>query len=358
MTRSTQPKEEEGTGAFRALIDDVRADVDARLEAWLEPRVTAALAVSADVGAAARIVAEFTRRGGKRVRPALVACAFEGHGGAPRGDCAPAMLAVELLQTYLLIHDDWMDDDDLRRGGPAVHVIFRERMSSRARGDAMAILAGDLAAGYAQEALLSSDLPPLHTARAARAFARMQVEVVTGQIAEFCAVAGEAVPVETIHALKTASYTVTGPLLLGATLAGADDARCAELARFGRPLGIAFQLRDDLLGVFGDPAVTGKPVAKDLAEGKQTLLVAEGRKDPRTADALGRVLGDRAARAEDLAAAAALLEASGARRRVEERVAALCGEARAALDVLAPGITVRARRELAGAITALGESAS
>src|SRR5690606_24818799 len=98
--------------------------------------------------------------------------------------CEPAMVAVELLQAYLLIHDDWMDDDDVRRGGPAVHVVLREKLGSRSLGDAAAVLAGDLASGFAQEALLETELPPAHVLRASRAFTRIQVEVVTGQLAE------------------------------------------------------------------------------------------------------------------------------------------------------------------------------
>ncbi|MBX3204065.1 MAG: polyprenyl synthetase family protein [Labilithrix sp.] len=355
---------------FGALLAATRARIDERLGEWLRPRVAAATQISEEVGTVAAAVQELALRGGKRMRAALVAAAFEawstdahrgpGAGAATWSPCEPAMMAVELLQTYLLIHDDWMDDDDVRRGGPAVHVLLREKLGARALGDAAGILAGDLASGYAQEALLETDLPVERVVRAARAFARIQVEVVTGQLAEMRA-AGRAAgaaglpSVETIHALKTASYTVTGPLLLGAALAGADDARAAELERFGRPLGIAFQLRDDLLGVFGDPSATGKPVWNDIRQGKRTALVAELRGDARASELLGRVFGKPDAAEADLEAVVRAMEDSGARGRVEARVRELSSEARAALDAMAPSMSDRGRAWLGGAVAALGE---
>ena len=147
--------------------------------------------------------------------------------GSDLAVCEPAMTAIELLQTYLLIHDDWMDDDDVRRGGPSVHVQLRGRFGSRPLGDAGAVLAGDLASGYAQDALLETDLPAPRVLAAARVFARIQVEVVQGQLAEMTAARAAAGPVpnvEAIHALKTASYTVRRPLLFGLAPLLVDEA--------------------------------------------------------------------------------------------------------------------------------------
>lgn len=372
---------------FAALLSAVRVRVDERLGRWLEPRVVAAAQISAEVGMAAESLAELALRGGKRIRAALVAAGYEAFAGSggweghPAGEsapprwsvCEPAMIAVELLQAYLLIHDDWMDDDDVRRGGPAVHVVLRDRLGSRALGDSAAVLAGDLASGFAQEALLETALPPDRVLRAARAFARIQTEVVTGQLAEMHGTrsrgrdgstrpddrspASPGPSVETIHALKTASYTVTGPLLLGGSLAGADDARCAQLERFGRPLGIAFQLRDDLLGVFGDPSATGKPVWNDIRQGKRTALVAELRGDAQAESLLARVQGRADAPADEIAALVRRMVDSGARGRVEARVRELSEEARRALAAL-PAISETGREWLEGAVSALGERSS
>jgi geranylgeranyl diphosphate synthase type I len=203
-------------------------------------------------------------------------------------------------------------------------------------------------------------LPADRVLACARAFARIQEDVVTGQLAEMAAaVAKVAAPsVETIHELKTASYTVTGPLALGAHLAGAGESRVAELARYGRPLGIAFQLRDDLLGTFGDTSATGKPVGNDIRQGKRTALVAEMRGDAKAEALLARVLGREDASDADVAEVVRAMESSGAKARVEARVSELLGEARSALSAMALTGATPAHLWLAGAVRALGERSS
>jgi len=349
--------------AFRDLLDEVRQKVDTDLATWLRPRVATANSVSAEVGAAAEQVERLTLRGGKRMRAALVHAGFVACGGGhDPASTMPAMLAVELLQTYLLIHDDWMDDDNVRRGGPSVHVALGERLGGKRLGDAAAVLAGDLACGYAQDALLESTLPAERVLGAARAFARIQEDVVTGQLAEMAAAGthgrGAAPSVETIHELKTASYTVTGPLALGANLAGASASRVAELARYGRPLGIAFQLRDDLLGTFGDTSATGKPVGNDIRQGKRTALVSEMRGDAKAESLLARVLGHDGASDADVAEVVGAMVSTGAKARVEARVAELLGEARGALAAMNLASDSPAKLWLGGAVRALGERAA
>ena len=347
--------------AFATMTREVRARLDDALAAWLRPKVTEAAKVSAEVGAAAEAIERLSVRGGKRVRAALVGAAYVSCGGPSWADVMPAMIAIELLQTYLLIHDDWMDDDAVRRGGPSVHVALRERLGDRMMGDAGAVLAGDLASAFAQEALLETRLAADRVLSAARTFARIQEEVVVGQLSEMRAVTSDsssrpAPTVEEIHARKTASYTVTGPLALGAVLAGADDARAHAFARFGRPLGVAFQLRDDLLGVFGDPSATGKPIWNDIRQGKRTALVAEMRGN-QFEERLARVLGKRDATHAELESVVKAMESTGARARVEARVAELLAEARAALEATdLPNADGKAI--LRGAVAALGERSS
>ena len=343
---------------FARLLEDVRGHVDRSLAVWLEPRVAVASAVSAETGAAAEAVERLAVRGGKRMRAALVAAGYvacvddsSSSDAAAFAAVEGAMLGIELLQVYLLIHDDWMDDDDVRRGGPSVHVHLRERLGSKALGDAAAILAGDLACSYAQVALLESKQSAERVLTAARAFARIQEDVVTGQLAEMSSAAS----VEVIHALKTASYTVTGPLALGAHLAGASEARVAQLARYGRPLGIAFQLRDDLLGAFGDTSATGKPVGNDIRQGKRTALIVEMRGHAANEALLGRVLGRHNAPEAEVAEVVKAMETSGAKARVEARVAELLAEARAALETMGLPPGSRGKQWLGGAVRALGE---
>jgi geranylgeranyl diphosphate synthase type I len=166
-------------------------------------------------------------------------------------------------------------------------------------------------------------------------------------------VLGKAEDVEAMHDLKTGSYTVRGPLLLGAALAGAPHALRAGLERFAAPIGIAFQLRDDLLGTFGDPAETGKPVGNDLVAGKRTALVAEAHRlaSEQELSALVRVLGRADASLAEIRAATGALVSSGARRAVEDRLHALCDEAEAISAEL--GVSAAGRALLVGAVGAL-----
>jgi geranylgeranyl diphosphate synthase type I len=190
---------------------------------------------------------------------------------------------------------------------------------------------------------------------AARALARMQVDVVRGQVIDLRASAADARAVEAMHDLKTASYTVRGPVAVGAALAGASADRVEALARFASPLGVAFQLCDDVLGVFGDPSATGKPAASDLRRGKRTALVVEVERDAEARRLLPRVLGVEDASDDEVDALVRRIVASGAKSRVEQRIDALMQEARAALAsvdlaesgraVLAHAITALARRE-------------
>lgn len=334
---------------FRSFARDVKAHVDGALADWLAPRVAEASSLHAEVGAVARACLDLAVRGGKRLRPALTAAAYEafdGAGGA-RG-IGPALVALELLQAYLLIHDDWMDGDATRRGGPSAHASLGAAFGSAQAGAVAAILAGDLAVAYAQEALLETDVAPAALVAAARELASMQHSVVLGQTLDVRSVSRGSSDVERMHDLKTGSYTVRGPLRLGAALAGADDLARRAIDAFAGPLGIAFQLRDDLLGLFGDPSVTGKPRGSDLRERKKTAVVADLWLD---AEWAARLEG--AARLDDGAVDRLLgdIERTGARERVEARIVTL--EKRALTELAALPVSARGRDLLADAARAL-----
>jgi geranylgeranyl diphosphate synthase type I len=242
---------------------------------------------------------------------------------------AAAGAGLELLHTYFLVHDDWMDGDDERRGAPSVPAVMRTRFPGEHA--ATSVLAGDLASAWAHRALFEVALPAERVIEAARELARAHELVVSGQVLDVCAGARDDAEVERVHALKTASYTVRAPVVMGAKLAGAAASQSGALAAYAEPLGIAFQLRDDLLGVFGDASVTGKPSGGDLRRGKRTSLLIHAQRDARAAQAIGRVLRRADASEGDVAAAVEAIEASGAKARVEERIAALVVQARAAL---------------------------
>jgi geranylgeranyl diphosphate synthase type I len=340
-------------GQFDRFVADVRIRVDALASVWLDARMTEVRAQGLDVEAAAGAVRSLVLRGGKRMRAVLLAAAFEACSGeAATPAVAQVGLAIELLQAYLLIHDDWMDGDDVRRGGPSVPAMMRDRFDAR-RSEFVSVLAGDLASAWSALALLDADVAPALLLQASREFSRMTEDVVKGQILDVADAAHDAHAVEAMHTLKTASYTVRGPVVIGAALAGATQPVVAGLVAFADPLGVAFQLRDDLLGAFGDPRATGKPAGRDIRNGKRTAVVVEAMKDPRAAALLERVLGRPDASDADVAAALEHLAAGGVRARIEERIAARVQNARDALARVA--LAPRGSMLLDRAIDALTE---
>lgn len=319
------PPPEEGAPSFVAtdvapFIAEIRRAVDARLDVLLTRAEQEATEAGAEPRAIVDAMASLVRRGGKRLRPALLAAAYRAcSGNGISAAVVDAGAAWELLQAYFLIHDDWMDGDATRRGGPTAHVVL-------ARGDAhlgasLAVLAGDYACALAHRVLAEIPAPM----EAMALFSRVHQEVVLGQALDLTLVAHDAAAVERMHTLKTGSYTVRGPLGMGAMLAGASPGARAALDRFAAPIGIAFQLRDDLLGVFGTEEETGKPVGSDLRAKKRTALVAE---------AIARATGADRARVEaleDVEWTRDFMERSGARAAIEARVSSLLEEARRAL---------------------------
>lgn len=332
---------------FAEFSGRVKAEVEGRLAVWLGERATEAHRRGPDVFVVADAVRQLTLRGGKRIRPVLLAAAYESFGGEGRSEAVvPAGVALELLQTYLLTHDDWMDRDEVRRGGPSVPAMMRARFGESGMA-AMSVLAGDLAAAWARRALFETELPPERVILAARELARVEEDVVQGQVLDVSGSVRSPSEVEAMHVLKTASYSVRGPLAMGAQLAGASPEEVAGMVAFAEPLGVAFQLRDDLLDVFGDGRLMGKPAGSDLRRGKYSaVLVAAG-----GSDALAGAFGKSAASEEDVRRAIASLETVGARARVERRIDALVRDAHAALERSA--LTTGGRALLTAAVAAL-----
>lgn len=312
---------------FLAFLEGVRAEIDGRLAArWDEklPRLARHGAEVRDTAAAAR---DLTLRGGKRFRAGLLLAAYVGV--APRASREAAFeagIALELLQSYILAQDDWMDHDDTRRGGPSVHAALSASLGDPHLGAASAMLAGDFLWGMAIATLAAMPASAARRLAAIELVCSVHDDVVIGQQIDLL---GRAEDVEAMHALKTGSYTVRGPLLLGATLAGADERVKKALERYAAPMGVAFQLRDDLLGMFGSSAQTGKPEGSDLRAGKKTAIVAEGERllSAEGRRALSAALGRADASDEAVRAATEALEACGATAAVEARLSALCDEA-------------------------------
>ncbi|MFJ8582494.1 polyprenyl synthetase family protein [Micromonospora sp. NPDC093277] len=289
------------------------------------------------------VLHRFVLADGKRLRPLFCYWGWRGFGGPDGGPIVVAAAALELFHAFTLIHDDIIDGSDRRRGQPSMHRIFADLHARSAwRGDPdaygrdAALLCGDLCAAWSAEMFHGCGLEPARIRRGLAVFARMRAEVIAGEYLDVVAAAGDGslASALTVVRMKTARYTVTRPVQIGAALAGADPDTVAALADFGDPLGDAFQLRDDLLGVFGDPAVTGKSNLDDLREGKPTVLLALTREAavPTQAARLRTLVGDPRLDQGGAAEVRAIIEATGARERVERMIRAGVDQARAALD--------------------------
>ncbi len=337
--------------AFGAHLGAVRREVDARLAALFEDTLAELRPHGGDVVKMAEAARDLTLRGGKRFRAGMLVAAYAGV--APRASLEPAYAAavsIELLQSYLLIQDDWMDGDRMRRGGPSAHAQLAAAFGDEHMGACAALLASDLTWGLAVRTLGRARAKPERRLRAMEVFCAVHQDVVCGQQID---TRGRAEDVEAMHALKTGSYTARGPLVIGATLAAASKRVVAALTRYARPLGVAFQLRDDLLGAFASEAETGKREGSDLRAGKRTALLAEALKrlDPQGRAALDRAHGHADATDAAVREATLALEACGARAAVEERLRALCAEAGDLAKALP--VSERARTLFAGAALAL-----
>jgi len=353
VTTAIEEKPVGDAETYKAYARTIKTDVDARLATFLEDRVTWAATFGTDVGHVVDAFRSLAVRGGKRLRPVLLAASYEACGGEGDGRAVTdAGVSLELLQAYLLVHDDWMDGDDTRRGGPSAHALLRERFGSNSEGDSAAILAGDYGAALALEVLAAMPFAAPRLLAAVRELARAQGDVVVGQIVDIRGAAKTRAEVEAMHRLKTASYTVRAPFVMGAALAGASAEVTRDLAAAADPLGIAFQLRDDLLGSFGEPARTGKSARGDLREGKRTALIAELEGDREADRLLPRVLGVADAPQEEVDALLKRMVDSGAKARVEARLTALLDESHARLARLP--LSSVGKSVLLGAVSALG----
>lgn len=274
-----------GTIELPPACADLARRVDRELDRFLAAQAEVMSALDPDVAPLFEELRRVIGSGGKRLRPVFCCLGHLAAGAEVGGEAIRAASALELLHTFAIVHDDVMDRSPSRRGSPAswVHLAEVHRRAGlvgrpEAYGLAAAILAGDMALVLADRALLDAGFPEERLTPALRRYDRMRVEVVAGQYHDVLAahrgLADEA-EARRIAVLKSGGYTVEAPVQIGAILGGASEALLASLGRYGVALGEAFQLRDDVLGVFGDPEVTGKDRDSDLLEGKRTVLLAK-----------------------------------------------------------------------------------
>lgn len=351
MTSGVPPR-----STFLSLLREMKTPVDAALERVLDAEMQAFGSLGEEVAWMLESARELCR-GGKRLRAGLVAAGYEAvsrSSGAAHLPVLGAAVAVELLQSYFLVHDDWMDQDVTRRGNPTVHTDLARRFADPHLGACGAILAGDLLVGLAHREFHRVALSEADPAALLAEFTRMQLAAVVGQQLD---VIGRTRNALSIYELKTGSYTVSGPLCLGALLGGVTPSALPSIAKFALPAGLAFQLRDDLLNLFTAPDQTGKPQGSDITAGKWTWtaqwvkLHAKGG----ALRAFDAAFGVRSADDAALQAALSAVEACGAREATESFIAAQESECLMALNALTLELDLAPRgvELLSSAVTAL-----
>jgi geranylgeranyl diphosphate synthase type I len=339
--------------------------VHSRIDEFINTRESIVTTISPDLP----VLVDFSRQflsGGKRFRAQFAYLGWQSvPEAAGRGKAGPlaglpgstagivsVASALEVFHAAALVHDDIIDNSDTRRGAPSAHRRFESLHGAQGWagspgdfGRASAILLGDLLLGWSDE-LLDDGLDDVadrsSARRARREFNLMRTEVTAGQYLDILEERAWLTQPEAelldravrVIVYKSAKYSVQAPLVIGAALAGATDDQLDTLRAFGLPLGIAYQLRDDLLGVFGDAAVTGKPSGDDLREGKRTVLVALARErlDQPTRQTVDRLLGRPDLSADQISSLQQIILDSGAVDRVETLIQQNVGQALAALD--------------------------
>lgn len=308
--------------SYSPSLDDLRTLFDSELSNYLGAR-REEVPESADLlGEIERVIAS----GGKRLRPAFCYWGYRAGGGDHGPGIVRLAIGFELLHTFALVHDDIMDSSEQRRGVPTSYAQL---------GLDRALLVGDLALVLADRAFTDAGFAPKELADARRHYSLMQQQVIAGQYLDVAASADiDRELARRIALLKSGSYSIQGPLVIGALLAGAADETVTALGDIGAAAGEAFQLRDDLLGLFGDPAVTGKSIDSDVRDGKRNLLFAltAERATPPERDRFVARWGAADLTPEEIEWLRGLVESSGARAATEEAIRDLNAGALARLE--------------------------
>ena len=349
MSGQGQAKGERGAALSveAAATIELTGAITDQLRRYLHDRRERAAYIGNDFDVLIAALQEFVLSGGKRLRPAFAYWGWRAVAVAePDPDVLLLFSALELLHACALVHDDVIDCSATRRGRPTAHIQFAALHRDRSWGGSpddfgtsAAILLGDLALSWADDIVFAADLSRDARRRVQPVWADIRTEVMAGQYLDIVAEASAAESIASamnVDIFKTACYTVTRPLQLGAAAAADRPDVQAAFGQFGTDLGVAFQLRDDVLGVFGDPAVTGKPSGDDLRSGKRTVLLAEAveladKSDPSAANLLRTSIGTALTDAQ-VVELRGVIEAVGALSAAERRIDTL---SRRALDTLA-----------------------
>jgi len=285
------------------LLKNYKKKLEPFLKRYFKRKISQAGEIDPLAKQAVKMIADFTLASGKRIRPALVYYGYLAAGGKDGKEIVEASMAIELLHSFLLMHDDIIDRDAKRHNIATIHEQYRKIGASMAPrkdsvhfGNSMAIITGDMTAAMANEIIFNADFPPEIIIQALDKLQNIVYTTIPGEMLDVVLEnRGRATEKEILEMFegKTSRYTFEGPLHLGSILAGGDEKMLAHFTRYALPLGKAFQIRDDILGVFGKEDKIGKPVGSDVVEGKQTLLLVKAleKGNQRQRDILKNLLG-------------------------------------------------------------------
>lgn len=307
-------------------LSQFKSVLDAELKKYMDAKVKEAFQISTYTGELTEYIRDLTLRGGKRVRAALLFYSYLAHGGSDRKEALHAAMSMELAETYLLIHDDIMDDDRLRRGGETIHESYEQKVKVKYHsitngyhhfGQSMAMLAGDIACAMSNEIIADCKFDAKCVKDVLMEMNKIyRIECFGQALDMFSNLRDDLTKDDVIltHRLKTVPYTFDGPVKIGALLAGVSPKEIKKLEEYTVPLGIAFQIQDDILGLFGSVEKLGKPVTSDLKEGKKTLLMLDAlsKADQNGRDTINQNLGNKKATLKGLREVREVVRSTGA----------------------------------------------
>lgn len=337
-------------------LSSVRADINNFLDIYYLSQIERAQELHDDYAQLWQTMYAVHEAGGKRIRPYMMLLAYTAFGGEDLKAVLPTAAALELLHSCMLMHDDIIDRDYIRHGRPNVAGTYRQQYQARTDidtathlADSAALLAGDSILSAAYQVVMDSPLPDNQKIRAAKRLGDITFVVAGGELLDTGTVLlpfNKADPLG-VAQLKTADYSFVGPLTMGAELAGADEESQQTLREFGTALGIAFQLTDDLIGLFGDPEQVGKPAVSDLQEAKRTFLMREAyaRASDDQKKRLDAILGKATITDKELKEVQNILVTCGAKQATEETAHIYSEQARSKVPMLAIEVGPRVQFE-------------
>lgn len=328
---------------IREVLGAFKKNVDVEIVKYLDEIIKGLRDEDIFMANAIQYVKEFIVSSGKRIRPALMYYSYLGLGGKKESDMLTTCVSLELIHTFLLIHDDIMDRDEKRHGKDTIHFRYSKmgkalfpKNESEHFGISMAISIGDMLAALGSQRIFTSPFPADTVVRALNELQQVISRTVVGQVGDiYMEFSGRATEKQILkmYENKTARYTFEGPLHLGAIFAGADKKTLSVLSRYAVPLGIAFQIQDDILGVFGEEKKLGKPVGSDIQEGKMTLLVAHAMRHGLRRDThlLKKCLGNSAISLKDMQFVREMLMRCGSVEYAKQMAHSLVSQSKAAI---------------------------